>query len=135
MHEAERSTSSRAYLRFVLLLTFVVAGLLVIGWVPTRNLGGSEAISGMLLGCGLSLLAAIVGGLPQVAFKARTPQDKGIAALLSLAIRMGLTLMGALAAVLTGLVAPKAFLLWVGLSYLSLLVVDVLFVVADNRES
>ena len=135
MHEAGRSTSSRAYLRFVLLLTVVVAGLLVIGWVPTRNLGGPEAISGMLLGCGLSLLAAIVGGLPQVAFGARAPRDQGIAALLSLAIRMGLTLMGALAAVLSGLVAPNAFLLWVGISYLSLLAVDVMFVLTTALES
>ena len=135
MHEAGRSTSSRAYLRFVLLLTVVVAGLLVIGWVPTRNLGGPEAISGMLLGCGLSLLAAVVGGLPQVAFGARAPRDQGIAALLSLAIRMGLTLMGALAAVLSGLVAPNAFLLWVGISYLSLLAVDVMFVLTTALES
>ena len=135
MHEAGRSTPSRSYLRFVALLTVVVAGLLVVGWLPTRNLGGSEAISGMLLGCGLSLLAAAVGGLPQVAFGPRAPRDQGIAALLSLAIRMGLTLMGALAAVLTGLVAPKAFLLWVGISYLSLLIVDVLFVLASTREN
>jgi hypothetical protein len=122
-------------LRFVALLTVVAAGLLAIGWVPTRNLGGPEAISGMLLGCGLSLLAGIVGGLPQVAFVDRAPRDRGILALLSLAIRMGLTLMGALAMVLSGLVAPRAFLLWVGISYLGLLVVDVLFVLAHNREN
>jgi len=35
---------------------------------------------------------------------------------------------------LTGLVAPQAFLLWVGISYVSLLVVDVLFVLATARE-
>jgi hypothetical protein len=122
-------------LRFVALLTVVAAGLLAIGWVPTRNLGGPEAISGMLLGCGLSLLAGIVGGLPQVAFAHRAPRDRGILALVSLAIRMGLTLMGALAMVLSGLVAPRAFLLWVAISYLSLLVVDVLFVLAHNREN
>lgn len=133
MHEAGRSSSSRSYLRFVLLLTVVVAGLLALGWLPTRNLGGSEAISGMLLGCGLSWLAAVVGGLPQVAFGQREPRDQGIAALSSLAIRMGLTLMGALAIVLSGLAAPQAFLLWVGISYLSLLVVDVMFVLASNR--
>lgn len=135
MHEAEHPASHRSYLLFVLLMVAVVAGLLLIGWVPTRNLGGSEAVTGMLLGCGLSLLAAAVGGLPQVAFGPRAPRDQGIAALLSLAIRMGLTLMGALAAVLTGLVAPKAFLLWVGISYLSLLIVDVLFVLASTREN
>ncbi len=135
MHEAGRSGSRRSYLRFVALLTVVAAGLLAIGWVPTRNLGGPEAISGMLLGCGLSLLAGIVGGLPQVAFAHRAPRDRGILALVSLAIRMGLTLMGALAMVLSGLVAPRAFLLWVAISYLSLLVVDVLFVLAHNREN
>ena len=135
MHETGRSASSRSYLRFVLLMVAVVAGLLLIGWVPTRNLGGSEATNGMLLGCGLSLVAAVVGGLPQVAFGPRAPRDQGIAALLSLAIRMGLTLMGALAAVLSGLVAPKAFLLWVGISYMILLIVDVLFVLARTREN
>jgi hypothetical protein len=133
MHEAGLSSSSRSYLRFALLLLVVVVGLVAVGWVPTRNLGGPAAVSGMLWGCGLSLLASIVGGLPQVAFGAQAPRDQGIAALLSLAIRMGLTLMGALAAVLTGLVAPKAFLLWVGISYMSLLVVDVLFVLATTR--
>jgi hypothetical protein len=113
----------------------VVAGLLAFGWIPTRRLGGSEAITGMLLGCGLSWLAAAVGGLPQVAFGPRAPRDQGMAALLSLAIRMGLTLLGALAIVLSGLVPPKAFLLWVGISYLSLLIVDVLFVLAITREN
>jgi hypothetical protein len=134
MHEAGRSRSNRSYLRFVLLLTGVVAGLLVVGWMPTRNLGGPEAISGMILGCSLSLLAAIVGGLPQLGPGRRKPRDQGLAALMSLAIRMGLTLMGALAAVLGGLVAPKAFLLWVGLSYLSLLLVDVLFVLTTDHQ-
>lgn len=134
MPETGRSTASRSYVRFVLLLLAVVVGLLAIGWLPTRNLGGPEAVSGMLWGCGLSLLAGIVGGLPQVVSGGRAPRDQGIAALLSLAIRMGLTLMGALVAVLTGLVAPQAFLLWVGISYVSLLVVDVLFVLATTRE-
>jgi hypothetical protein len=36
--------------------------------------------------------------------------------------------------VLGGLVAPKAFLLWVGLSYLSLLLVDVLFVLTTDHQ-
>ena len=98
-------------MRFVLLLTVVVAGLLAIGWVPTRNLGGPEAVSGMLLGLWLEPAGChrrwpAAGRVRRLGHR----EDQGIAALLSLAIRMGLTLMGALVAVLTGLVAPQGVL-------------------------
>ena len=54
-------------------------------------------------------------------------------ALGSLAIRMGVTLFGALTILLVAEVPRAAFLLWVAVSYMVFLVADVVFVLGRNR--
>lgn len=116
----------RSYARFVLLLTGVAAALIGIGlWLAPR-FGGARFLEAMLFGCGLSWMASVIGGLPQV-FVAKTQDASGVLVLGSTAIRMGITLGGALLIALATDVARASFLLWVAVSYLVLLMVDVLF--------
>lgn len=124
----------RSYGEFVLLLFGVAALLMTLGFWMSLKLGGSEAVAGMLWGCGLSLVAAVIGGLPQL-MGGRGPQQAGISVLASLAIRMGITLLGVLAILLSTEIPPAAFLLWVAVSYLVFLAADVGFVLGRARAT
>ena len=121
------ATGYRSYVRLLLLLVGLALLLMVPGYAVTRKLGGAEAVVGMLWGCGLTFFAAAVGALPQVLLS-RPPQETGTLALGSLAIRMGVTLFGALAVLLATGVPRSSFLLWVAVSYLVFLVADIFFV-------
>ena len=125
-------TGYRSYVQLLLLLLVIALVLLVPGFFVTRQLGGAEAVAGMLWACGLTWFAAAVGGLPQV-LVSRPPQEAGVLALGSLAIRMGVTLFGALVVLLSTEVPKAAFLLWVAISYLVFLAADIVFVVSRNR--
>lgn len=125
------ATGYRSYVRLLLVLVGLALLLMVPGYAVTRKLGGAEAVTGMLWGCGLTFFAAAVGALPQ-ALLSRPPQETGILALGSLAIRMGITLFGALAILLVAEVPRSAFLLWVAVSYMVFLVADIIFVLGQN---
>lgn len=127
------ATGYRSYVQLLLLLVGLALLLLIPGYAVTRELGGAEAVVGMWWGCGLTFFAAAAGGLPQL-LVSRPSREAGVLALGSLAIRMGITLFGALAVLLTTDVPRSAFLLWVAVSYVAFLAVDIVFVVTRNRE-
>lgn len=125
----------RSYAKFLLLLFALTLLLLALGIAATRKLGGDEAVTAMFWGCGLSLLASAFGGLPQV-LSNRWPQaNAGNLVLGSLTMRLGITLLGILAILLSTEIARPAFLLWVVISYLTLLIADVSFLLARSRAS
>ena len=125
-------TGYRSYVQLLLLLLGLAVLLIVPGYVVTGKLGGAEGVVGMLWGCGLTFFAAAVGALPQFVLS-RSPQEAGTLALGSLAIRMGITLFGALAVLLTTDIPRSAFLLWVAVSYMVFLVADIVFVLGRTR--
>ena len=115
----------RSYLRFVLFLSLVAVGTLGLGFVPTRALGGTDAVRGMFIGCGLSFVGSLAGGLPLAVGAGRPPQARGAYLLASMAIRMLVVLGGVLVVLLTIEVHRPALLLWVAISYLAFLAVDI----------
>ena len=117
----------RSYALLLAILFGLALLLLVPGLVISRKLGGQEAVVGMLWGCGLCFVATAVGGLPQLLVE-RSPEQEASMILISLAVRMGLTLFGALAIVLATQVSRTPFLLWVATSYIIFLIADVVFV-------
>ena len=124
----------RSYLNFVLFLSLVAVGTLAVGFVPTRALGGSEAVRGMVIGCGLSFLGSLVGGIPLAVGARQPPQARGSYLLASMAIRMLVVLGGALVVLLTLEVGRPALLIWVAISYLAFLAIDVGYAVRRGRS-
>lgn len=122
----------RSYALLLLALFGLALVLVIPGYGVSRNIGGSEAVAGMFWACGLCLVAAALGGLPLLV-ASRSPQETGTLALGSLAIRMGVTLLGALAITLGTQVPRTPFLLWLVVCYLVFLIADVLFLLAKNR--
>jgi hypothetical protein len=118
-----RSPSAGGYLRFLAWVVAVTAALALVGWVPTRRLGGEDAVPAMLAGCAVGILASALGGVP-IALVRGGPAERMQALLLSMAIRLGAVVILAVAAVLSGWFLRAPLLLWVAISYVVQLVVD-----------
>lgn len=114
-----------AYLRFVAWVVGVAGLAATLGYLPTRRLGGPEAVPAMLAGCAVGVLASLVGGLPVLwSRREPTPAERLNGMLFGLALRFGVALALGMAAALSGLFARYPLLLWVAISYLALLAVD-----------
>jgi len=121
------------YGRFVAWTVAACGVVLVVGYLPTRSLGGEEAISAMVAGCLISVFASLVGGIP-VAL-ARRDSLGGIQSILaSFALRFIVVLAAALAVALSGYFERGPLLVWVGISYLACLVVDTRYALAAVRR-
>jgi hypothetical protein len=120
--------TAAAYLRFVAWVLGVAALTAAVGYLPTRRLGGPDAVPALVAGCVVGVLASLVGGLP-VLFARRdpTPAERLNRMLFGLALRFGVAAGLGLAAALSGWFARDPLLLWVGISYLALLPVDTRF--------
>ena len=116
---------ARRYLGFVAMLVLISGVLILIGIEPSRRLGGEEAVRGLLAGCALSVLSSVVGSVPVLLSGIRS--DRVIPMLASVCLRFLAALAGAAVLVTRDSLEPRAFLLWLGISYLALLVVDVRF--------
>ena len=119
------------YLRFLLWAVGVGAALALLGWAPTRRLGGEGALPAMIAGCVIGVAASGVGALP-VAFARRPgarrqPPLQGM--LVSMALRFATVVVLGLAVGLSGWFEPRPLLLWIGLAYVAMLAVDVRYVV------
>ena len=121
-----------AYLKFAGLAIAIVALVAAIGWKPTEQLAGGEGVKAMLVGCGLSLLASLLGALP-VAFGDPSPTMATTWTLAATAIRLAVAVLGAVVVLLSGRFAAAPLLLWVALSHGALLVVDARFALQINR--
>jgi|GEM_PF-639152 len=114
--------SVRSYLKLLLLLTAAALFLVAVGLVPTRRFAGSEGYAAMFAGIAISWVACAVAVLPLVGMdRAPTPH---IRLTLSTGLRFFfvVTLTGSL--LLSGWFAMAPLLIWVGISYFVLLMID-----------
>lgn len=130
-----------SYARFLVWAVAVAAVAALLGWLPTRWLGGDEAVSAMLAGCGVSVLASALGGVPialsrGAGLAGSTPAAVAaarMAALLkAMAVRFVAVAVLATAAVLSGLFPRSPLLIWVAISYSAQLVVDTRYALAND---
>ncbi len=87
----------------------------------------------MLVGIGLSAIASLLGGLPILRIELRGERARVQDVMGSLVIRLFLVLAGLLSVILVGEVERTPFLVWVGLSYLLLLPIDIRYVLRGSR--
>lgn len=129
----EEASALKRYSLFVASTLAACGAVLVVGYLPTRSLGGEAAIAAMVAGCLISVLASLVGGIP-VAL-ARRDSLGGIQSILaSFALRFIVVLAAALAVALSGYFERGPLLVWVGISYLACLVIDTLYALAAVRR-
>lgn len=119
----------RIYLGFLASAAGILLLLLVLGFEPTRRLGGQLAIPAMLVGCLISLLAALVGTLPIFLALGRKPAETVPALLASMVAR---TLTALMLLLITGTnpkfePAMNTLVVWLLLSHTALLVAEIRF--------
>lgn len=123
-------------LKFILASTILAGVLAGIGYLPTKNVAGASAVPAMLAACGATLLASWIGSAPLFFAAKAEGLPEGGAILAGSAIRFMLSLVAALAGALSGAVERTPYLVWIGISYCGLLVVDTTFaVLAIKRQT
>jgi len=118
---------------FLLLSLGTAVLVALIGYLPTRKLSGDTGLVAMLAACGVSLVASWLGALPIVAASSGDGSAAGQAVLGSTAVRFGVVLLGTLVLVLGTDVSRAPFLVWIGISYSALLVVDTRYALRGGR--
>jgi len=116
-----------------------VAVCAAIGWLPTVRLAGEGAEAGLLAGCAISWLAATFGavGSSRLARLTGASLPGGLAELVKLGLRFGaVVVFGVLGAVAArrGFWPLRPMLVWIALSYLPLLGLDIGFALGAERR-
>jgi len=119
--------TARSYLGFCGLTVGVTVALVLIGAWPTRRFAGADALLSMLTGCGISLLASLVGAVPVLRARSKPAREAAVAALAAMGLRFGLVLLLGLATALSGWFQVGPLLIWLAISYMVLLVGDTCF--------
>jgi len=113
------------YAKFVIVALLVIVEVAAVGAVPTLRLGGKPAMPAMVLGSAISLIGATMAGWPLAMMQDPTPNVRMQTAMLAMAIRLGVVLALGFAAALSGLVPRQPLLVWLAVSYVVLLPLEV----------
>jgi hypothetical protein len=117
------------YLRFLAWAVAVGVVLALLGYAPTRRLGGEEALPAMVAGCAIGVIASAVGVVPVALARRAGSPGSPLQGLYSLALRFATVLVLGLAAGLSGWFESRPLLIWIGLGYAAQLALDVRYVV------
>lgn len=136
----------RRYLGFLLVAAAAAVAAGLAGWLPTRAAAGREAVGAMVAALAVCWVGSALGGLP-IARSASAaagrvqgePARRLNANLAAMGLRIAAVAAGAVAVAVAGRVPRGPFLLWIGIGYLALLVVDTLYAIdaaraADRRD-
>ncbi len=122
------------YARFLGWAALAVVVLLVLGYLPTRRLGGERAVLAMLVGCAIGWVSAAMGGWPLLRAARRTPHER----LQGMLFAMGLRIFALLALSVPTLIAfdfdRRSLLLWLAVCYCALLALEVRFALSDGTR-
>lgn len=115
------------YGRFLVSTAVIAIAMPLIGYVPTRRLGGDEAIPAMLVGCLVALLASLAGTVPVLLARDRSPVDAVPAMMIAMGVRLGVAVVLGFAVAASGLVPAKPLLYWVVIAHAGLMIPDTHF--------
>lgn len=126
------SRRARRFLRFLGLVTAIVALLVACGYLPTRRLAGDAGVAALLAGCAVGLAASLLGTVPLLVAPADRRAQAALGATLVRFLAAGL--LAAVVALGSGL-PTKPLLVWLGVSYAALLPVDAAFAARWSRDA
>ncbi|MBN1511857.1 MAG: hypothetical protein JXB13_07565 [Phycisphaerae bacterium] len=111
-----------------------IAVVAAAGVVPTVRLSGPDGLAGMAAGCAAGLAANWIGLLAFAVICRRRGGDWATAMLASTGVRFGAALLIGLLLAFSGRVSPRPFLIWLGLSYAVVLMIEVVCLVRIQRQ-
>ena len=117
-------------------IAVVLGGCLVaaVGYAPTGARGGPDAVRAMVVGVGVSIVACLLGLVPVVLKRRGDHVAMSRAMMTGMTLRLMATILMVVALTLSGGIAVRPLLLWVAISYVLLLAVDVIGVATHLRR-
>ena len=113
----------------------VVAIAAAVGYVPTVRASGADGVSAMWVGCGIGLVSNWIGLIATAGSFRGDPARRPLAVLLGTAVRFLAVMVFTASAALSGLVPATPLVVWVAISYLTVLAVDTAWLVRQGRWS
>ena len=115
------------YLRFLGWVVGVGAALALLGYAPTRRLGGEGALPAMVAGCVIGVVASAVSALTVLSARRARQSSTGLplqGMMAALALRFVTALVLGLVAGLSGWFETRPLLIWIALGYVAQLALD-----------
>jgi hypothetical protein len=123
------SRPAAEFLRFLAWAIAVGSAAALLGYAPTRRLGGEGALPAMLAGCAIGVIASAVGALPIVLSRRPGAPASPLQGLIAMGARAGTVLVLGLSVGLSGWFESRPFLIWIALGYVAQLALDVWYAV------
>ena len=117
------------YLRFLLWAVAIGVAAALLGYAPTRRLGGDGALPAMVAGIAIGMIASAVGALPVLLARRSGAAPSPVQGLLSTAIRLAALIVLGVSVALSGVLATRPLIVWIALGYAAQLALDVRYAV------
>jgi len=117
------------YLRFLAWAFLIAAAAALLGYAPTRRLGGEEALRAMVAGIAIGVIASAAGALPIALSRRRGAPISPTQGLAAMVIRTAAVVVLGLSVGLSGWFESRPLLIWIALGYVAQLALDVWYAV------
>ena len=126
---AAAGSALMGYLRFLVWAVAISIAAALLGYVPTRRLGGDGALPAMAAGIAVGVIASAVGALPILLARRSGAAPSPVQGLLSTAIRLAALVVLGVSAALSGVFETRPLIVWIALGYVAQLALDVRYAV------
>jgi hypothetical protein len=126
---AAAGSAVMGYLRFRVWAVAISIAAALLGYVPTRRLGGDGALPAMAAGIAVGVIASAVGALPILLARRSGAAPSPVQGLLSTAIRLAALVVLGVSAALSGVFETRPLIVWIALGYVAQLALDVRYAV------
>jgi hypothetical protein len=130
-----RKSFVRLYFWYAFAASIAAIIIVILGYIPTVRIAGPDAVAAMLAGCGVSWLASCLAVAPLAAARAQGQQQMASAVLLSTGVRFIAVLFLVVPLTLSGWFEQTVLVVWAGISYLLLLLIDTVVAVRLSSGS
>ena len=121
-------------MKFLALTLGTTVTVMILGYMPTIRLAGEDAISSMVAGCCISLVASVIGVIPVILARRSRSGNVPMSILASTVLRFFVALVLALTVALSDWLKTTPLLIWVSVSYLVLLFADTFYAVRLSKS-
>ncbi|HET9209490.1 MAG TPA: hypothetical protein VFR03_03795 [Thermoanaerobaculia bacterium] len=117
------------YLRFLVWAVAIGVAAALLGYVPTRRLGGDGALPAMAAGIAIAAIASAVGAVPILLARRSGAAPSPVQGLLSTAVRLAALIVLGVSVALSGVFAARPLIVWIALGYAAQIALDVRYAV------
>ncbi len=125
---ASRSPNAE-YLQFLVWAVAIGVAAALLGYAPTRRMGGDGALPAMIAGIGIGVIASAVGAVPILLARRSGGAPSPVQGLLATGIRLAVLVVLGVSAGLSGMFETRPLIVWIALGYAAQLALDVRYAV------